>query len=138
MRKARMKEERLGFMKDLRDGVQEAGEERNVGFHGSRRVEQSHESERLDLAPAEFEVERFAAMGDAEPDRCAQVESPAAPTHALAAREPRPHHAGKAFGELRGSGALLIPYECRDVLPGHRVLRRRASMSPAPISRSAF
>ena len=77
-------------------------------------------------------------MGDAEPDRRAQVEPPAAPARALATREPRPHHPRETFGQLNGSGALPIPYECRDVLPGHRLLRRRASMSPAAISRSAF
>ena len=138
MREPRMKQERLGFAKDLRDGVQEAGEERDVGFHRAGRVEQGDESERLDLAPAEFEVERFAAMRDAEPDRRAQVEPSAAPARALAAREPRPHHPRETFGQLRGLGALPIPYECRDVLPGHRLLRRRASMPPAAISRSAF
>jgi hypothetical protein len=36
--KPRMKEERLGFAKDLRDGVQEAGEERDIGFHRAGRV----------------------------------------------------------------------------------------------------
>ena len=77
-------------------------------------------------------------MGDAEPDRRAQVEPPAAPSRALATREPRPHHAGKAFGKLRGLGALLLPHECRDVLLGYRLLRRCAPMSPAAISRSAF
>ena len=77
-------------------------------------------------------------MGDAEPDRRAQVEPPAAPSRALATREPRPHHAREAFGELRGLGALPLPYECRDVLLGDRLLRRRASMPPAAISRSAF
>ena len=77
MRKPRMKQERLGFAEDLSDGVQEAGEERDIGFHRAGGVEQGDEPERLDLAPAEFEVERFAAMGDAEPDRRAQVEPPA-------------------------------------------------------------
>jgi hypothetical protein len=69
VRKPRMKEERLGFAKNLRDGVQEAGEECDIRFHRAGRVEQGDESERLDLAPAEFEVDGFAAMGDAEPDR---------------------------------------------------------------------
>ena len=84
MREPRMKKERLGFAKDLRDGVKEAGEERDVGFHRARRVEQGDKPQRLDLAPAEFEVERFAAVGDAEPDRRAQVEPSAAPARALA------------------------------------------------------
>ena len=77
-------------------------------------------------------------MGDAEPDRRAQVEPSAAPARALAAREPRPHHPRETFGQLDGSGALPIPYECRDVLPGHRLLRGRSTMSPAAVSRSAF
>src|SRR5271163_634145 len=138
MRKPGMKQERLGFAKDLSDGVQEAGEERDIGFHRARCVEQGDEPERLDLAPPELEVERFTAMGDAEPDRRAQVEPPSAPARALATREPRPHHPRETFGQLDGSGALPIPYECRDVLFGYRLLRRRPAMSPAAISRSAF
>src|SRR3984957_20683892 len=138
MRKPRMKEERLGFAKDLSDGVQEAGEERNVGFHGPRRVEQCDESERLDLAAAKSEVERFAAMRNAEPNGRAQVEPSAAPARALATREPRPHHAGKAFGKLRRLRALPIAHERRDILPGYRLLRRRAFMSAAALNRRAF
>ena len=38
MRKPRMKQEGLGFAKDLSDGVQEAGEERDIGFHRAGRV----------------------------------------------------------------------------------------------------
>ena len=33
MGEPRMKQERLGFAKDLSHGVQEAGEERDIGFH---------------------------------------------------------------------------------------------------------
>src|SRR5271170_5012814 len=40
MRKPGMKQEGLGFAKDLSDGVQEAGEERDIGFHRARCVEQ--------------------------------------------------------------------------------------------------
>src|SRR5580698_7630578 len=98
MRKPRMEQKRLGFAKDLRDRVQETSEERDIGFHRAGRVEQGDESERLDLAPAELEVERFPAMGDTEPDRCAQVEPSAAPARTLATREPRPHHARKTLG----------------------------------------
>ena len=38
MRKPSMEQERLGFAKDLSDSVQEAGEERDVGFHRAGRV----------------------------------------------------------------------------------------------------
>src|SRR5271163_3381064 len=77
-------------------------------------------------------------MRDAEPNRRAQVEPLAAPAWALATCEPRPHHPRETFGQLNSSGALPIPYECRDILPRHRLLRRCASMSPPAIRRSAF
>ena len=99
MRKPCMEQERLGFAEDLSDSMQEAGEERDIGFHIQPDVsQQGDEFERLDLAPAELEVERFPAMGDTEPDRCAQVEPSAAPARTLATREPRPHHARKTLG----------------------------------------
>ena len=116
MRKPRMKQERLGFAKDLCDGVQEADEERNVGFHRAGRIEQDDEFERLDLAPAKFEVERLAAMGDAEADSRAQVEPPTAPSRAFAASEPRPHHPSKPFGKLPDLRALPLSHESGDVL----------------------
>src|SRR5580698_2790960 len=138
MPKPRMEQKRLGFAKDLRDRVQETSEERDIGFHRAGRVEQGNESQRLDLAPAEFEVERFAAMSDAEPDRRAQVESPTAATRAFAKGEPRPHHPRETFGKLRGLGALPLADERRDILPRYRLLRRRPAAPAAALRWSAL
>ena len=82
--------------------MQEAHEERGVEAHRAGGIEQDHEPQRLDLAPAPDEIDRRAAMGDAAMDGAAQVEPPAAPAHLLAAHQPRPHRTGEPRGERMG------------------------------------
>src|SRR5271166_3706358 len=99
MRKSGVKQKRLRLAKDMGDRVQETGEESYIGLHRAGGVEQRHQSQRLDLAPAEFEVERLAAVGDAEPDRRSEVEPPPPPASSLAPREPGAHRAREPFGD---------------------------------------
>ena len=100
MREPRVEHEGFRLAEGVDHAMQEAHEERGVEAHRAGGVEQEDQPQRPDLAAAPGEVEQRAAVGDVAVDGAAQIETAAAPAHALAAHQPRAHDAGEPRGQL--------------------------------------
>ena len=74
------------------------------------------------------------AARDRAPQRRAQVDAPALAAGALPPRHAGAHRAREPFGERQRLLALRPGRETREVLPGERFLRRRATLASPPFA----
>src|SRR5262249_5590554 len=94
-----MEDKGLALAERCNNAVQEADEERGVGIHRARRVEQNDKAERLVLAPTPSEGDRRSPVRDAAMDRAPKIEPPPAPARAGTTHEADAHCAREASSE---------------------------------------